>query len=268
MLLVAGRAILLVVDLFFKDDERHAHLLADAGGAGRAPRCLARRTLGRPAARRPSTACSSPTSCRSVLKFATLPHGRRDAGSTRAATSRRAACSAASSSCWRCSRMLGMMVMISAHHFLTLYLGLELMSLSLYAMVALQRDSARATEAAMKYFVLGALASGLLLYGMSMIYGATGLARAHARGARDRAAATRDNTLARLRPRVRRGGHRLQAGRGAVPHVGPGRVPRRRHGRDAASSARRPKLAAFAFMMRLLVDGLRRPGRATGSRCW
>ena len=69
---------------------------------------------------------------------------------------------------------LGMMVMISANHFLTLYLGLELLSLSLYAMVALQRDSARATEAAMKYFVLGALASGMLLYGMSMLYGATG----------------------------------------------------------------------------------------------
>ena len=69
---------------------------------------------------------------------------------------------------------LGMLVMISANHFLTLYIGLELLSLSLYAMVALQRDSARATEAAMKYFVLGALASGMLLYGMSMLYGATG----------------------------------------------------------------------------------------------
>ena len=68
---------------------------------------------------------------------------------------------------------IGMMVMISANHLLTLYLGLELMTLSLYAMVALQRDSAVATEAAMKYFVLGALASGLLLYGMSMLYGAT-----------------------------------------------------------------------------------------------
>jgi NADH-quinone oxidoreductase subunit N len=68
---------------------------------------------------------------------------------------------------------LGMMVMISAFSLLTMYLGLELMSLSLYALVALDRDSVRATEAAMKYFVLGALASGLLLYGMSMIYGAT-----------------------------------------------------------------------------------------------
>jgi NADH-quinone oxidoreductase subunit N len=69
---------------------------------------------------------------------------------------------------------LGMMVMISAANFLTVYLGLELMSLSLYGLVAIDRDSPRATEAAMKYFVLGALASGLLLYGMSMIYGATG----------------------------------------------------------------------------------------------
>src|SRR6185503_593131 len=60
---------------------------------------------------------------------------------------------------------LGMMVMISANHFLVLYLGLELMSLSLYAMVALPRDSSISTEAAMKYFVLGALASGMLLYG-------------------------------------------------------------------------------------------------------
>ncbi|KPK48506.1 MAG: NADH:ubiquinone oxidoreductase subunit N [Thiotrichales bacterium SG8_50] len=68
----------------------------------------------------------------------------------------------------------GMMIMVSAAHFLTLYLGLELLSLSLYAMVAFQRDSAPATEAAMKYFVLGALASGMLLYGMSMLYGATG----------------------------------------------------------------------------------------------
>ncbi|MDR3214540.1 MAG: NADH-quinone oxidoreductase subunit NuoN [Azoarcus sp.] len=69
---------------------------------------------------------------------------------------------------------LGMMVLITANHLLTLYLGLEMMSLSLYALVAFDRDSARSTEAGMKYFVLGALASGLLLYGMSMVYGATG----------------------------------------------------------------------------------------------
>lgn len=68
----------------------------------------------------------------------------------------------------------GMMVMISAAHLLSLYMGLELLSLCLYAMVALQRDSGKATEAAMKYFVLGAIASGMLLYGMSMLYGVTG----------------------------------------------------------------------------------------------
>ena len=70
--------------------------------------------------------------------------------------------------------LLGMQVLITANSFVTLYLGLELMSLSLYALVALQRDEAAPSEAAMKYFVLGALASGILLYGMSMIYGATG----------------------------------------------------------------------------------------------
>ncbi|QLG88344.1 NADH-quinone oxidoreductase subunit NuoN [Chitinibacter bivalviorum] len=70
--------------------------------------------------------------------------------------------------------LLGMMVMASAINFLTLYVGLELMSLSIYAMVALNRESFASTEAAMKYFVLGALASGMLLYGMSMLYGATG----------------------------------------------------------------------------------------------
>ena len=69
---------------------------------------------------------------------------------------------------------VGMSVMMSAGHFLTAYIGLELLSLSLYAMIALQRDSARAAEAALKYFVLGALASGILLYGASMVYGATG----------------------------------------------------------------------------------------------
>ncbi len=70
--------------------------------------------------------------------------------------------------------LLGQYVMISGNNLLMLYLGLELLSLALYALVALRRDSALATEAAMKYFVLGALASGFLLYGMSMIYGATG----------------------------------------------------------------------------------------------
>jgi NADH-quinone oxidoreductase subunit N len=70
--------------------------------------------------------------------------------------------------------LLGISVMCSANNFLVVYLGLEVMSLSLYALTALRRDHALATEAAMKYFVLGALASGFLLYGLSMIYGATG----------------------------------------------------------------------------------------------
>jgi len=69
---------------------------------------------------------------------------------------------------------LGMMVMISAHSFLLVYLGLELLSLSLYAMIAFNRNSLSASEAAMKYFVLGAMASGLLLYGISIFYGITG----------------------------------------------------------------------------------------------
>ncbi|TMH35481.1 MAG: NADH-quinone oxidoreductase subunit NuoN [Betaproteobacteria bacterium] len=70
--------------------------------------------------------------------------------------------------------LLGISVMLSANNFLVVYLGLELMSLSLYALTAMRRDSLNATEAAMKYFVLGALASGFLLYGLSMMYGATG----------------------------------------------------------------------------------------------
>ncbi len=69
--------------------------------------------------------------------------------------------------------LLGISVMVSANNFLVVYLGLELMSLSLYALVAMRRDHGVSTEAAMKYFVLGALASGFLLYGMSMMYGAT-----------------------------------------------------------------------------------------------
>ncbi len=70
--------------------------------------------------------------------------------------------------------LLGISIMISGNNFLVIYMGLELLTLSSYALVALRRDDATATEAAMKYFVLGALASGFLLYGLSMIYGATG----------------------------------------------------------------------------------------------
>src|SRR5690606_9308666 len=87
--------------------------------------------------------------------------------------------------------LLGQMVMMSASNMLLIYLGLELMSLSLYAMIALQRDARLPGEAAIKYFVLGALSSGFLLYGMSMIYGGTGsldlgqIAAAYASGQAD-----------------------------------------------------------------------------------
>ena len=70
--------------------------------------------------------------------------------------------------------VLGMMLMISSNSLLTLYLGLELLALSSYGLVGMDRDNPRSAEAAMKYFVLGSLASGMLLYGMSMVYGATG----------------------------------------------------------------------------------------------
>ena len=105
--------------------------------------------------------------------------------------------------------LLGQMVMISGSNLLVLYLGLELMSLSLYAIAALRRDVASSSEAAMKYFVLGALSSGFLLYGMSMVYGATGsldipeIVDQHP----DRPGERR---RAGLRRRLRRGGHRLQ----------------------------------------------------------
>jgi NADH-quinone oxidoreductase subunit N len=69
--------------------------------------------------------------------------------------------------------VLGMMILVSAYSFITIFLGLELFSLPVYAMIAMQRDSEKCTEAAMKYFVVGAIATGMLLYGLSMLYGAT-----------------------------------------------------------------------------------------------
>ena len=150
--------------------------------------------------------------------------------------------------------LLGMMVMVSASHFLALYLGLELLSLSLYAMVALQRDSSIATEAAMKYFVLGALASGMLLYGMSMVYGVTG---SLALGGMAQALA--DGTDLRV-PLVF-GIVFIVAGLafklGAVPfHMW---VPDVYHGAPTAMTlfiGSAPKIAAFAFVVRILGQGL------------
>jgi NADH-quinone oxidoreductase subunit N len=149
---------------------------------------------------------------------------------------------------------LGMMVMISANHLLTLYLGLELMTLSLYAMVALQRESPTATEAAMKYFVLGALASGMLLYGMSMLYGATGTLEVTRLGEVIFDGADRGAVLVFALVFVVAGiGFKL----GAVPfHMW---IPDVYHGAPTAVTVfigSAPKLAAFGFIMRLLVQAL------------
>ncbi|MDP1680178.1 MAG: NADH-quinone oxidoreductase subunit N, partial [Burkholderiales bacterium] len=150
--------------------------------------------------------------------------------------------------------LLGMMVMVSASHFLTLYLGLELLSLSLYALVALQRDSRNATEAAMKYFVLGALASGMLLYGMSMIYGATGNLELAKVAATIPSLDHLDTVLVFGLVFVVAG---LAFKLGVVPfHMW---IPDVYHGAPTAVTlfiGSAPKIAAFAFVMRLLVDGL------------
>ena len=150
--------------------------------------------------------------------------------------------------------VLGMQVMISSHSLLTVYLGLELLSLSLYAMVAFDRDSPTASEAAMKYFVLGALASGMLLYGMSMLYGATG-----------------SLDIATIADAISAQGERslvlvfglcfivvgLAFKFGAVPfHMW---VPDVYHGAPTAVTlfiGSAPKIAAFAMAMRLLAESM------------
>ena len=149
---------------------------------------------------------------------------------------------------------LGMMVMISANNFVTIYVGLELLSLSLYALVAMNRDSLASTEAAMKYFVLGALASGMLLYGMSMIYGATGtleiteLAEVLYNGESNRTV-----LIFGLVFLVSGLAFKL----GVVPfHMW---IPDVYHGAPTPVTlliGSAPKLAAFAIVMRLLVSGL------------
>jgi NADH-quinone oxidoreductase subunit N len=153
--------------------------------------------------------------------------------------------------------LLGMMVMISAASFLTLFLGLELMSLCLYALVALNRDSALSTEAAMKYFILGALSSGLLLYGMSMIYGATGTLNIYeVAGHAARLAKTpADHTFLVFGLVFVVAGLAFKVG--VVPfHMW---IPDVYQGAPTAVTlivGSAPKLAAFAMAMRLLVNGL------------
>ncbi|MBU0603724.1 MAG: NADH-quinone oxidoreductase subunit NuoN [Gammaproteobacteria bacterium] len=149
---------------------------------------------------------------------------------------------------------LGMQVMISSNHFLTLYLGLEMLSLAIYALVALDRESARATEAAMKYFVLGALASGLLLYGMSMIYGATGTLEISAI-ARKLSDPTTNMEVLRFGLVFLVAGLAFKIG--VVPfHMW---IPDVYHGASTPITlliGSAPKLAGFAMAIRLLVDGL------------
>lgn len=150
--------------------------------------------------------------------------------------------------------VLGMMVMISAHSFLTIYLGLELLSLSLYAMVALNRDSEVSTEAAMKYFVLGALASGLLLYGMSMLYGVTGSLNIVEVGKAVSASDGNDIVMIFGLVFIIIG---LAFKLGAVPfHMW---IPDVYHGAPTPVTlfiGTAPKIAGFALVMRLLVEGL------------
>lgn len=150
--------------------------------------------------------------------------------------------------------LLGQMVMISANSLLLVYLGVELLSLALYAAVAMRRDSAQATEAAMKYFVLGALASGFLLYGMSMIYGATGSLEL---GEIARASVSTDANSIILVFGVVFLVSGLAFKLGVVPfHMW---VPDVYQGSPSVATlliSGAPKLAAFAMMMRLLVDGL------------
>jgi NADH-quinone oxidoreductase subunit N len=150
--------------------------------------------------------------------------------------------------------VLGMMIMVSAHSLLSVYLGLELLSLSLYALVAIDRDSPVASEAAMKYFVLGSLASGMLLYGISMIYGVTGSIDLQV--VSDAVARQGMNN-----PVLVFGLVFLVVGLsfklGAVPfHMW---LPDVYQGAPTAVTlyiGSAPKLAAFALMMRVLVDGL------------
>jgi NADH-quinone oxidoreductase subunit N len=132
-------------------------------------------------------------------------------------------------------------------------LGLELLTLSSYALVALRRDNATATEAAMKYFVLGAMASGFLLYGLSMMYGATGSLDVNA-SIQGGGLGSGQAPGAGVWPGLCGRGTGVQTGCGAVPHVDSRRLSRRS---DSVTLlvAGAPKLAAFAIVIRLLVEG-------------
>ena len=150
--------------------------------------------------------------------------------------------------------VLGMMVMVSANSLLTVYLGLELMSLSLYSMVAMHRESQTASEAAMKYFVLGALASGILLYGISILYGVSGTLELPALSAYIETQSGNDILLVFGLVFVIVG---IAFKLGLVPfHMW---LPDVYEGSPTSVTlfvSTAPKLAAFAMAIRLLVDGL------------
>ncbi len=150
--------------------------------------------------------------------------------------------------------VLGMMVLVSGYNMLTLYLGLELLSLSMYAMVAMHRDSMPSSEAAMKYFILGAIASGMLLYGMSLIYGATGSLDIAEIAAYIQNSSSDDMVLLLGLVFIIVA---LAFKLGAVPfHMW---IPDVYHGAPTAITlfiSTAPKIAAFAMVMRLLTDGL------------
>ena len=150
--------------------------------------------------------------------------------------------------------LLGMSFMISGQNFIVIYLGLELLTLSSYALVALRRDHTQATEAAMKYFVLGAMASGFLLYGMSMMYGATGSLELSAVLKAIASGQVNHQVLVFGLVFIVAG---LAFKIGAVPfHMW---IPDVYQGAPTAATlliGGAPKLAAFAIMIRLLVEGL------------
>lgn len=150
--------------------------------------------------------------------------------------------------------VLGQFVMISANSFLSVYLGLELMSLAFYALVALRRDHRASTEAAMKYFILGALASGFLLYGMSMLYGATGTLDITTLAQQLDSGVTNRTILVFGIVFIVAGlGFKL----GAVPfHMW---IPDVYQGAPSAITlvvGGAPKLASFAIVVRLLIEGM------------
>ncbi len=150
--------------------------------------------------------------------------------------------------------LLGMSFMISGQNFIVIYLGLELLTLSSYALVALRRDHTQATEAAMKYFVLGAMASGFLLYGMSMMYGATGSLELSAVLKAIASGQVNHQVLVFGLVFIVAG---LAFKIGAVPfHMW---IPDVYQGAPTAATlliGGAPKLAAFGIMIRLLVEGL------------